>query len=66
VTAISAQGGSMARKDEVELLLSGDDDEIVEIGPDGQIYRYGTSPKALKGKPIAGISDQKGEYGLTW
>lgn len=38
------------------------DDELVEIDSSGVIYPVGKAPAARAGKPIAGISDQKGEY----
>lgn len=53
----------MTTREEAERLLSTlSDDDIVEIDSNGNIYKAGTAPKAL-GKSIAGISDQKGEYG---
>jgi len=50
-------------REEAERLLSTmHDDELVEIDSSGVIYPVGKAPAARAGKPIAGISDQKGEY----
>lgn len=54
----------MTTREEAERLLSSlNEDDLVEIGPDGQLYSPGKSPVAREQKPIAGILDQKGEYG---
>jgi len=46
---------------EAERLLSTANDEIIEIGPTGQIYERGDAP-ALPGKRVPGITDGQGEY----
>jgi hypothetical protein len=52
-----------SRTEAERLLSSLSDDDLVEVGSDGNIYAVGKSPAAFLGnKPIAGISDQKGEY----
>jgi hypothetical protein len=50
-------------REEAERLLSTlHDDELVEIDGNGGIHAVGQAPAVRVGKPIAGISDQKGEY----
>lgn len=59
----------MTSREEAERLLSSlDDGDLVEIDSNGNIYAVGNAPAAASGKSIAGISDQKGEYGRgdTW
>ncbi len=54
----------MTTRDEAERLLSSlSDDDLVEIDSNGNVYAVGKAPQLGAGKPIAGISDQKGEYG---
>lgn len=54
----------MTTREEAERLLSSlSDDDLVEIDSDGNVYQVGKAPAAMTGKSIAGISDQKGEYG---
>jgi hypothetical protein len=54
----------MTSRDEAERLLSSlSDEDLVEIDSNGNIYAAGKAPAAGHGKSIAGISDQKGEYG---
>ena len=56
----------MTTRDEAKRLLSRlNDDDIVEIDSQGRIHAPGTSPLLPQGKPIAGISDAKGEYAWT-
>ena len=59
------EGGCLvtSREDAERLLSTMHDDELVEIDSNGVIYAVGNAPAARAGKPIAGISDQKGEYG---
>jgi hypothetical protein len=53
----------MTSRAEAEQLLSSlSDNDLVEVGEDGNIYAAGNSPAAFINKPIVGISDQKGEY----
>lgn len=53
----------MTSREEAERLLSSlNEDDLVEIGADGTVYAVGKAPRANAGKPIAGISDQQGEY----
>ena len=54
----------MTTRAEAERLLSAlGDDDLVEISSNGEVYAVGRSPAAISGgKPIPGISDQKGEY----
>jgi hypothetical protein len=53
----------MTTRDEAERLLSTlNDDDIVEIDEDGRPHKVGTTASVQPGKPVAGISDAKGEY----
>ncbi len=54
----------MTSRDEAERLLSSlGDADLVEIDSSGNIHAVGKAPAVGAGKSIAGISDQKGEYG---
>jgi hypothetical protein len=56
------------REEAEKLLSSVPDDHLVEIDGNGMIYPVGKAPAAKEGKPVIGISDQKGEYlgGRLW
>lgn len=57
------RGGLMTPREEAERLLSSvPDSQLVEIDDEGKLYAPGTAPVVQQGKPIAGISDQRGEY----
>ena len=50
-------------REEAERLLSSlREEDLVEIGPGGEVYEPGKGPEVKGGKPVPGISDQKGEY----
>ncbi|MER5200232.1 hypothetical protein ACWD3J_28260 [Streptomyces sp. NPDC002755] len=56
----------MTSRAEAEQLLSSlGDNDLVEVGEDGNIYAAGRSPAGFINKPIVGIADQKGEYSRT-
>jgi len=57
----------MTTREEAERLLSGlSDGDLVEIDSDGNVHHAGQAPAVAAGKSIAGISDQKGEYGTSF
>ncbi|MFC0533284.1 hypothetical protein [Phytohabitans kaempferiae] len=53
----------MTSREEAERLLKSiGEDDIVEIDEEGRPRQTGTSMAAPREKPVAGISDSKGEY----
>lgn len=53
----------MTSREEAEHILSTlNENDLVEIDSRGNIHAIGEAPQATAGKPIAGITDQKGEY----